>query len=77
MSDVEAGTLDAVVIHSISLICRSIRDLNQTASRLADAGVELHIISEGMVLRAGDDDPCQTALFQLFGVFAELVANMA
>jgi DNA invertase Pin-like site-specific DNA recombinase len=77
MSDAEAGTLDAVVIHSISRICRSIRDLDQTASRLADAGVELHIISEGMVLRPDDDDPYQTALFQLLGVFAELEANMA
>jgi len=77
MADAEAGDLDAVVVHSISRICRSIGDLEKTASRLEDAGVELHIVSEGLTLRPGDTDPYQTALFQLLGVFAELEANMA
>ena len=77
MSDAEAGALRAVVVHSISRICRSISDLERTASRLDDAGVELHIVSEGLTLRPDEDDPYQTALFQLLGVFAELEANMA
>lgn len=71
------GALDAVVVHSISRICRSIGDLERTASRLEDAGVALHIVSEGLRLEPGDNDPYQTALFQLLGVFAELEANMA
>ena len=77
MADAEDGEIDAVVVHSISRICRSISDLERTASRLQDAGVELHIISEGLTLRPDESDPYQTALFQLLGVFAELEANMA
>ncbi|XVH33865.1 recombinase family protein (plasmid) [Haloferacaceae archaeon DSL9] len=77
MAAVEAGEVDAVVVNSISRIARSIRDLDRTADRIGAAGVELHIISEGFVLRPDDDDPYQRALFQLLGVFAELEANMA
>jgi DNA invertase Pin-like site-specific DNA recombinase len=77
IADAESGEIDAVVVHSISRICRSISDLERTASRLEDAGVELHIISEGLTLRLDESDPYQTALFQLLGVFAELEANMA
>ncbi|MCJ0620101.1 recombinase family protein [Haloarcula hispanica] len=77
MADAESGDIDAVVVHSISRICRSISDLERTASQLEDAGVELHIISEGLTLRPDESDPYQTALFQLLGVFAELEANMA
>ena len=77
MTDAETGDLDAVVVHSVSRICRSISDLERTASRLEDAGVELHIVSEGLTLRPDEDDPYQTALLQLLGVFAELEANMA
>mgnify|MGYP000023548216 CR=1 FL=1 len=77
MADAESGEIDAVVVHSISRICRSISDLEGTASALEDAGVELHIISEGLTLQPDESDPYQTALFQLLGVFAELEANMA
>lgn len=77
MTDAEDRDLDAVVVLSVSRICRSIADLERTASRLEAAGVELHIISEGLTLRPGDEDPYQTALFQPLGVFAELEANMA
>jgi DNA invertase Pin-like site-specific DNA recombinase len=77
MADADAGDLDAVVVHGVSRICRSARDLDRTASRLEEVGVELHIISEGLILRPDDDDPYQRALFQILGVFAELEANMA
>ncbi|GGL58002.1 recombinase family protein [Halocalculus aciditolerans] len=77
MTDASDGDLDAVVVHSISRICRSISDLERTASRLESDGVELHIVSEGLTLRPEESDPYQTALFQLLGVFAELEANMA
>lgn len=77
MTDAEGGEIEAVVVLSISRICRSIADLERTASRLEEWGVELHIISEGLTLLPGEDDPYQTALFQLLGVFAELEANMA
>lgn len=77
MADAADGDLDAVVVHSISRICRSISDLERTASRLEDDGVALHIVSEGLTLEPEGSDPYQTALFQLLGVFAELEANMA
>ncbi|MFC5972612.1 recombinase family protein [Halomarina salina] len=78
MDDVEDGEVDAVVVHSVSRIARSIRDLDRTAERIVDdAGAELHIISEGFVLRVDDDDPYQRAMFQLLGVFAELEASIA
>jgi DNA invertase Pin-like site-specific DNA recombinase len=77
MADAADGRFDAVVVHSVSRVCRSISDLERTASRLENAGVELHIVSEGLTLRPRDDDPFQRALFQLLGVFAELEANMA
>jgi len=77
VDDAEAGDLSAVVVGSVSRICRSIADLQATAERLEAAGVELHIVDEGLTLRPGETDPYQQALFQLLGVFAELEANMA
>ncbi|MEE6211088.1 recombinase family protein [Salarchaeum sp. III] len=77
MQAAQNGEFDTVVIASVSRICRSISDLERTAGRLEDAGVALHIVSEGLTLQPGESDPYQTALFQLLGVFAELEANMA
>lgn len=71
-----AAEYDAVVVHSVSRICRSISDLERTAGRLEDNGTALHIVSEGLTLQPGESDPYQTALFQLLGVFAELEAAM-
>lgn len=69
--------LDAVVCKSVSRISRSIRDLDRTVERFEGAGTELHVIDEGLQIRPDDDDPFQTAVLQLLGVFAELEANMA
>ena len=77
MADVEAGEVGTVVVKSISRIARSIRDLDRTAERIRDAGAELHIIDEGLVMRPDEDDPYQNALFRLLGVFAQLEAEMA
>ena len=77
VKDVDAGTVDIVVVYEVSRVARSIRDLSRTADRVRDADAELHVVSEGLTLRPGDDDPYQDALFQLLGVFAELEANMA
>ena len=74
MDDLEE--LEIVVVKSISRISRSIRDLDRTAERFAEAGTELRILDEGLELKPGDEDPYQTALFQLLGVFAELEAAM-
>lgn len=76
VDDVEDGEIDAVVAHEVSRVARSISDLETTADRLREAGVELHIVSEGLVMRPDEEDPYQRALFQLLGVFAELEANI-
>jgi DNA invertase Pin-like site-specific DNA recombinase len=76
MEAAEAGEVDVVVAHEVSRIARSISDLETTAERLRDAGVELHIISEGLEVKPEESDPYQRALFQLLGVFAELEANI-
>lgn len=77
MRDVEAGEIDAVVVHEVSRVSRSIRDLSRTVDRLDDEGCALHIISEGIVVAPGEDDPYQRALLHLLGVFAELEADMS
>jgi DNA invertase Pin-like site-specific DNA recombinase len=77
MNDVEAGEIDVVVAKSVSRVARSIRDLDRTAERVTDAGAELHIIDEGLIMKADEEDPYQNALFRLLGVFAELEADLA
>lgn len=74
MADVEAGEIVAVVVNSVSRVCRSISDLDRTAKRLEENDVALHIVQEGLVLDPDEEDPYQMALFQLLGVFAELEA---
>lgn len=76
MSDAEAGEIDAVVAHEVSRVARSITDLERTAERLREAGVELHIVSESLVMKPDEEDPYQRALFQMLGVFGELEARI-
>lgn len=77
MDSVEVGDVDVVIVKSVSRIARSIRDLDRTAERVTEAGAELHIIDEGLVLKPDEDDPYQNALFRLLGVFAQLEAEIA
>jgi DNA invertase Pin-like site-specific DNA recombinase len=78
MADVDAGDYDAVVVHSVSRISRSIRDLDQIVERIVqENGTALHIISEGFDIKPNDDDPFQRAMLRLLGVFAELEADLA
>lgn len=77
MDDVENGELDAVVVHTVSRLARSIRDLDQVADTIVEENsTDLHIISEGFDLTTDENDPYQRAMFQLLGVFAELEAEM-
>ena len=76
MQRVDDGEIDVLVVYEVSRVARSIRDLSRTADRIRDAGGELHVVSEGLTLQPGDDDPYQDALFQLLGVFAELEAKI-
>lgn len=71
----DLDSLDSIVVNSISRLARSIRDLDKTVDRAVSEGVEVHIISESMVIN-GDSDPYQTAMLRLLGVFAELEAEI-
>lgn len=75
MELVKAGEIDAVVVHSVSRLARSIRDLDQTVEQIVERDCEVHVVSEGLQM-TGDDDPYQRAMLQLLGVFAELEAEM-
>jgi DNA invertase Pin-like site-specific DNA recombinase len=78
MADVDAGEFDAVVVHSVSRISRSIRDLDQIVELIVGENeTALHIISESFDIRPNDDDPFQRAMLRLLGVFAELEADLA
>ena len=76
MDAADAGDIDAVIVHQVSRIARSVSDLESTAERLRDSGVELHIISEGLTMTPDSQDPYQKALFQMLGVFSELEAEI-
>ena len=78
LDDAADGLIDAVVVHEVSRIARSISDLEQTVIRLSDSGVEVHIVSNNMVLLPdqAEEDMYQRALFQMLGVFAELDAKI-
>jgi len=77
MEAVEDEKHEVVVVKSVSRISRSIRDLDQIVERLVEENaMELHIISEGFKIRPDDDDPFQSAMLQLLGVFAELEAEL-
>lgn len=78
MAAVENGEHDAVVVHSVSRVSRSIRDLSRTVDRVVEeSDTDLHVISEGFEIRSDETDPYQKAMFQLLGVFAELEADLA
>lgn len=75
---VDAGEFESVVVHSVSRMSRSIRDLDRTVERIVEEGdTALYIKSESMRFTPGERDPYQRALFQMLGVFAELEAKMA
>lgn len=76
MSDAADGSFDAIVVHSVSRVARSIQDLERTVDQLRAAGVELHVVEEGIEMVPGEEDPYQRALLQLLGVFSELEAKI-
>lgn len=78
MAAVDGGDVSVVVVHSVSRIARSIRDLDRTVDRIVHEGdAQLHIVSEGFELVPENTDPYQTAMLRLLGVFAELEADLA
>lgn len=76
MADIEDGTVDTVVVHEISRMARSLRDLDRTVSRVVDAGAEVHFVRDGLHFGAGDDSPMDRLMLQMLGAFAEWEARV-
>jgi DNA invertase Pin-like site-specific DNA recombinase len=75
MHDVEAGDLQAVVVHEISRLSRSLQDLSRTVERVTDAGAELHFVRDSLTF-GPDTDPMTRLQMQMLGAFAEWEARV-
>jgi DNA invertase Pin-like site-specific DNA recombinase len=76
LSDVESGSVDAVTVHEISRLSRSMTDLSATVERLKDAGVALHVVDRDLIVDPASEDPMTEAFFYLMGVFVQLERDM-
>ncbi|WP_380675566.1 recombinase family protein [Salinigranum sp. GCM10025319] len=76
MDAVDAGRVDAVVVHEISRLARSLQDLERTVSRLTDAGVEIHFVRDGLSFGDGKEQPMHRLQMQMLGAFAEWQARV-
>lgn len=75
MDAVEAEEADAVVVHEISRLARSLQDLDRTVDRVTDAGAELHFVRDGLTF-TGEDEPMSRLQMQMLGAFAEWEARV-
>lgn len=76
MADVEAGDVDAVVVHDTSRLARSLQDLDRTVERITEADTELHFVRDNLPPFTGEDDPMARLMLQMLGAFAEWEANV-
>lgn len=76
IADVEAGDIDAVVVHEISRMARSLQDLERTVSRVTDNGTEIHFVRDGLSFGDGKEQPMHRLQMQMLGAFAEWQARV-
>ena len=76
MSAVESGEVEAVVVHEISRLSRSLRDLDRSVNRVVEAGASIHFVRDGLVFGDRDDDPMNRLILQMLGAFAEWEARV-
>jgi DNA invertase Pin-like site-specific DNA recombinase len=76
MDDVSCGAIDAVVVHEISRMARSLQDLERTVSRITDAGAEVHFARDGLSFGDGKEQPMHRLQMQMLGAFAEWQAKV-
>lgn len=76
MSDIKTGEVTGVVVHEISRLARSLRDLDRTVSRIVEYGGEVHFVRDGLVFGSGDDSPMDRLMLQMLGAFAEWEARV-
>lgn len=76
MAAVEAGEIAAVIVHEISRLARSLRDLDRTVSRITKDGAEVHFVRDGLIFGSDDDSPMDRLMLQMLGAFAEWEARV-
>lgn len=76
MDDVQRGAVEVVVVHEISRMARSLRDLDRTVSRAVEHGAEMHFVRDGLSFGNGEGDPMDRLMLQMLGAFAEWEARV-
>lgn len=76
MAAVDAGDVEAVVVHEISRLARSLQDLERTVSRVTDTGTEIHFVRDGLSFGDGKEQPMHRLQMQMLGAFAEWQARV-
>lgn len=76
MAAVDNGEHDAVIVHSLDRIARSLTDFERTTREITDADTEFHLINESLVIKPNEDDPMQQLMRQMLAAFAEFEANI-
>jgi DNA invertase Pin-like site-specific DNA recombinase len=73
---IEGGSIDAVVVHEISRLARSLQDLKRTVSRVTDHGVKIHLVRDELCFGDGKEQPMHRLQMQMLGAFAEWQARV-
>ena len=76
MGDVEANDLDAVVVHDITRLARSLQDLDRTVERVTSHDTEVHFVRDNLPPFTGENDPMARLMLQMLGAFAEWEAQV-
>src|SRR4051812_43286561 len=61
---------DTVVVHSMDRLARNLDDLRRIVRALADRGIRVEFVKEGLTF-TGEDAPMATLLLSVMGAFAE------
>lgn len=76
MQAVKSGAVQAVIVHEISRMARSLQDLERTVSRVTDADTEVHFVRDGLSFGDGKEQPMHRLQMQMLGAFAEWQARV-
>lgn len=68
---------DALYIHSVDRLSRSVRDLVEIVDHVIKAGAKIILVKEGLSLSGHKDDMFSLCMVQVMGCFAELERAMS
>ena len=76
MEQVQEEEIGHVVVHEISRLARSLRDLERTVTRVTDNGASVHFVRDGLSFGDGKEQPMHRLQMQMLGAFAEWQARV-